>query len=116
SSGRKVLGASRGICEGGEGLGAVVVRVMLDPRTLPFISSQSPYLESLRPSDQVPAESAPGRDVELAVYGWSRTPIYASAGTSVWSLPDHEFQRLVDSREPFRAPPACDHAPFRVHL
>jgi signal transduction histidine kinase len=103
SSERKVLRASRGICEGGGTLGAIVVRVMLDPRTLPFISSQNPYLESLRPSDQVPAESAPGRDVEFAVYGWSRTPIYASAGTSVWSLPDHVFQRLVDSREPFWA-------------
>ena len=29
--------------------GAIVVRVMLDYRTLPFISSQNPYLESLRP-------------------------------------------------------------------
>ncbi|PYR59575.1 MAG: hypothetical protein DMF91_14510, partial [Acidobacteria bacterium] len=116
SSERKVLRASRGICEGGEGLGAVVVRVMLDPRTLPFISSQSPYLESLRPSDQVPAESAPGRDVELAVYGWSRTPIYASAGTSVWSLPDHVFQRLVDSREPFWATLTRGDDRFRVYF
>ena len=44
-----VLRASRGICVGGRPVGGIVVRVMLDYRTLPFISSQSPYLESLRP-------------------------------------------------------------------
>ena len=60
---------------------------MLDYRTLPFISSQSPYLESLRPDRQVAPEGVSGRDVEFVVYGWSRAPIYAS-GTSVWPLPD----------------------------
>ena len=51
---------------------------MLDYRTLPFISSQSPYLESLRPDRQRHAEGVSGRDVEFVVYGWSRAPIYAS--------------------------------------
>ena len=73
---------------------------MLDYRTLPFISSQSAYLESLRPNRQIAAEGVSGRDVEFAVYGWSRAPIFAS-GTSVWTLPDAVFQRLVESREPF---------------
>src|SRR5205823_6852841 len=52
-SGRHVLRASRGICDGDRRLGSIVVRVMLDPRTLPFISSQNPYLESLRAPGQV---------------------------------------------------------------
>lgn len=115
SSQRPVLRASRGICEGTGALGAIVVRVMLDPRTLPFISSsQSPYLESLRPSGDLPAESAPGRDVEFVVYGWSRTPIYA--GTRVWLLPDDVFQRLVDSRAPFWTTLTRGEEDFRVYF
>ena len=114
SSQRPVLRASRGICEGAGTLGAIVVRVMLDPRTLPFISSQSPYLESLRPAGDLPAESAPGRDVEFVVYGWSRTPIYA--GTSVWLLPDDVFQRLVESRAPFWTTLTRGEERFRVYF
>jgi signal transduction histidine kinase len=100
SSVRHVLTASRGLCDGGAPMGAIVVRVMLDYTTLPFISSQSPYLESLRPKQQPPAEGVQGRDVEFAVYGWSRVPIYAS-GTSVWPLPESVFDRTVESRAPF---------------
>jgi signal transduction histidine kinase len=100
SSQRHVLRASRGICERGRIAGSIVVSVMLDYRTLPFIEAPSPYLESLQPDRQSLAEGAVGRDVEFVVYGWSRAPIYAS-GTSVWSLPDPVFQRLVESRRPF---------------
>ena len=88
----------RGICVRGRMVGSIVVRVMLDYRTLPFISSQSPYLESLRPNRQVAPEGVSGRDVEFVVYGWSRAPIFES-GTRVWTLPDAVFQRLVDSRD-----------------
>jgi signal transduction histidine kinase len=115
SSQRPVLRASRGICEGAGSLGAIVVRVMLDPRTLPFISSQSPYLESIRPAGDLPAESAPGRDVEFVVYGWSRTPIYAGT-TSVWLLPDDVFQRLVESRDPFWTTVTRADERFRVYF
>ncbi len=116
SSERHVLVASRGVCEGGGTLGAVVVRVMLDPRTLPFISSQSPYLESLRPAGQVPAESAPEHDLEFAMYGWSRAAIFASAGTSVWPLPDAVFQRMMESRDTFWATLTRDDVGFRVYF
>ena len=118
STQRPVLRASRGICEAGGTLGAIVVRVMLDPRTLAFISSQSPYLESLRPSGDVsdlPSESAPGRDVEFVLYGWSRTPIYAVT-TSVWLLPDDVFQRLVESRAPFWTTLPRGEEQFRVYF
>jgi signal transduction histidine kinase len=96
---RQVLRTSRGICEQGRRVGAIAVSVVLDYRTLPFIESQSPYLEFLQP-ERRPVEGAFGRDVEFAVYGWSRVPTYAS-GTSVWQMPDAVFQRLVQSRDPF---------------
>ena len=115
SSTGHVLRASRGICVHGHPIGAVVVRALLDYRTLPFISSQSPYLESVRPSGQVRAEGLFGRDVEFVVYGWSRAPIFAS-GTRVWPLPDAVFARLVDSREPFWETIDQDDQPFRVYF
>jgi signal transduction histidine kinase len=114
SSTRNVLRASRGICVGGRLIGAVVVRAMLDYRTLPFISSQSPYLESLRP-EPARVEGLFGRDVEFVVYGWSRAPIFAS-GTRVWTLPDHVFQRVVDSRETFWETLDRDDQRFRVYF
>jgi len=115
SSERHVLRTGRGICDGGRIVGSIVVRVMLDYRTLPFISSQSPYLESLRPNRQVPSEGVSGRDVEFVVYGWSRAPIFES-GTGVWTLSDPVFQRLVESRDPFWAPIDRDGETFRVHF
>ncbi len=114
SSERHVLRASRGICEHGRSVGSIVVRLMLDYTTLPFISSQSPYLESLR-RDEPPAETAPGRDVEFVVYGWSRAPLFAS-GTGVWSLPDEVFDRMVASREPFWATLSRGGETFRVYV
>src|SRR4029077_442557 len=112
---RHVLRTGKGICAGGRIVGSIVVRVMLDYRTLPFISSQSPYLESLRPNRQAPPEGVSGRDVEFAVYGWSRAPIFES-GTRVWTLPDSVFQPLVESREPFWATLDRDGETFRVYF
>lgn len=113
SSSRHVLRASRGICERGRVLGSIVVRAMLDYRTLPFIASQSPYLESLRPGGSTQEDA--GHDIEFVVYGWSRAPVFSS-GTSVWSLPDDVFQRLVESRAPFWATIVRDGAPYRVYV
>ena len=75
---RHVPQASKGICEKGVIRGAIVVRVMLDYRTLPFFSSQNPYLESLRPEGQPASEGLQGNDVEFGGYGWSRAPTYVS--------------------------------------
>ncbi len=113
STERHVLRASRGICERGRSVGAIVVSVMLDYRTLPFIESQSPYFESLEPERQAAAEGAFGRGVEFVAYGWSRAPTYAS-GTSVWSLTDPVFQAMVGSRASFWATVARDDVEFRV--
>ena len=115
SSERHVLRIARGVCVRGRLVGSLVVRVMLDYRTLPFISSQSPYLESLRPNRQIAPEGVSGRDVEFIVYGWSRAPIFES-GTRVWTLPDPVFQRLVESRDRFWATLDRDDQTFRVHF
>ena len=115
SSERHVLRIARGVCVRGRMVGSIVVRVMLDYRTLPFISSQSPYLESLRPDRQVVPEGVSGRDVEFIVYGWSRAPIFES-GTRVWTLPDAVFQHLVESRDRFWATLDRDDQTFRVHF
>ncbi|HEV2986348.1 MAG TPA: HAMP domain-containing sensor histidine kinase, partial [Vicinamibacterales bacterium] len=115
SSERHVLRTSRGICQNGRLVGSIVVRVMLDYQTLPFISPQSPYLESLHANPQAPPEGVSGRDIEFAVYGWSRAPIFSS-GTSVWTLPDAIFQRMVDSRERFWATIDRGGRSFRVYL
>jgi signal transduction histidine kinase len=115
SSERHVLRTTRGICANGRIVGSVVVRVMLDYRTLPFISSLSPYLESLRPNRQPPGEGASGRDVEFAAYGWTRAPIFES-GTRVWKLDDAIFQRLIESRDHFWADVDRDGETFRVYF
>jgi signal transduction histidine kinase len=115
SSERHVLRTGKGICVRGRVVGSIVVRVMLDYRTLPFISSQSPYLESLRPNRQAPPEGVSGRDVEFAVYGWSRAPMFES-GTRVWKVDDQVFQQLIESREPFWADVERDGDTFRVYF
>ncbi|MGB7218480.1 MAG: ATP-binding protein [Vicinamibacterales bacterium] len=112
---RHVVRASRGICAGSRPIGAIVVRAMLDYRALPFIAPTSPYLASLPPERQAPAEGVYGRDVEFAVYGWSRAPIYVF-GTSVWPLPDAIFERMTASRAPDWATVDRDGQAFRVHF
>ncbi len=115
SSERHVLRAARGICARNRVVGTIVVRVMLDYRTLPFISRQSPYLQSLQIDRGTRSESEAGHDVEFAMYGWSRAPIIES-GTRVWPLPDPVFNRLVRSREPFWADLDRDGVPYRVYF
>jgi len=115
SSERHVLRTSRAICERSRVVGSIVVRAMLDYRTLPFISRQSPYLGSLQRERQPLAEGASGSDVEFAMYGWSRAPIIES-GSTVWRLPDVIFNRLVQSRDPFWATLDRDDDTFRVYF
>jgi signal transduction histidine kinase len=110
-----VLRASRGVCVNGRPVGGIIVRAMLDYRTLPFISSRSPYLESLRPDRGASAEGVSGRDVEFVLYGWSRAPLFAS-GTSVWTIPDAVFERMVDSRVRFWTDVDRANQRFRVYF
>jgi signal transduction histidine kinase len=100
---RRVLHAGRAICAAsGRRLGSIVVHTMLDYANLPFIASQSPYLELMRPSDARQGEGVTGGDVEFAVYGWSRTPLYSS-GSRAWPLEEDVFGRVEESRRPLWA-------------
>jgi signal transduction histidine kinase len=110
-----VLRASRGFCSAGRAVGGIIVNAMLDYRTLPFISSRSPYLESLRPEREAAAGGVSGSDVEFAYYGWSRAPLFAS-GASVWAIPDALFARMIESRLPFWSRIDRGNEQFRVYF
>jgi signal transduction histidine kinase len=96
---RAALHAERALCGPGEPAGSVVVHVMLDYNALPFISSESPYREAVRP-ERVGPDAGPRRPVALVIYGWSLLPVYAS-GVQVWPIDDALFERIYASREGF---------------
>ena len=112
---RNVLRASRAICIERRRVGGIVVRARLDYRALPFVSSPTPYLESLMPQAPVSTEASVGSNVELAFYGWSRAPLYAS-GTRVWPLDDSVFERMVTSRDGIWQRVVRDGELFRVYF
>ncbi len=120
---RRLLHASRGLCDDAVSAsgappalrGAIVVHVKLDYSNLPFISSQSPYVQLLRPADATQGEGVLGRDVEYVVFGWSRTPIYVS-GVAAWPLSDDVFSRILATRAPFWTTLTRGGQPFDVYL
>ena len=103
---RRMLHAERGICTTGPDgtrapTGAVVVHMaQVDYESLPFLSSQSPYVELFASPDSSPAQGAPGHDVELVIYGWGLQPTFVS-GRTAWVIGDALFQRIYASRVPF---------------
>jgi signal transduction histidine kinase len=115
SSERRILRASRGICRGRRLLASIVVRAMLDYRAVPFMSAQTPYIETLPTGTAPSVRGEVARDVEFVVYGWSRAPLHMS-GTSVWPIPDAVFDRMVQSRDPFWANVSRGGETFRVYL
>src|SRR5262245_57996453 len=101
---RRVLSAGRAVCVNDPSgtshvVGSVRVHAMLDYANLPFIASKSPYVELLRPVEPQRNEGISGGDIEFAVYGWSRMPLYTSAGTA-WHLDEATFAQLASSRTP----------------
>jgi signal transduction histidine kinase len=103
---RNMLHAERKICAPNadgvlQPVGAIVVHVVVDYRTLPFITSQSPYIEVFRPPDSgAPREGTTATHVETVIYGWGLGPIYMS-GRIAWPITDELFTRIYKSREPF---------------
>ena len=101
---RRLLHAGRGLCVEEDGrtrmVGTVVIHAMLDYGSLPFITSQNPYVELFRTPVTFDEETRLGRDVEFVVYGWSLRPIYAS-GLTTWTLDAGTFRRVYASRTPF---------------
>jgi signal transduction histidine kinase len=117
---RRVLSASRAVCVNDPRgavhvVGSVVVHAMLDYANLPFIASKSPYVELLRPAEPQRTEGISGGDIDFAVYGWSRTPLYASADTA-WRLDDATFAQLATARVPVWARLDREGQAFNVYL
>ena len=81
-------------------VGAIVVHIVFDYRTLPFLTSQSAYIEVFRQPGAATIEGTPAGDVDFTVYGWGLTAIYTSA-QSAWPLDEATFTRVYGTREPF---------------
>jgi signal transduction histidine kinase len=120
---RRMLHAERRICTsltpGGpqEPVGTIIVHVVPDYRTLPFITSQNPYFEVFRSAEGgTPGEGTPGSDVDVVIYGWSLSPIYTS-GRAAWPITDDLFGRVYDSsRLPFWATIRTGAARYQVYF
>jgi signal transduction histidine kinase len=98
---RNTLHAQRSVCVDGGPIATLVVHVVFDYRTLPFIRSQSAYLDAFSASEGSDAlEAPPAGEVKLTVYGWGLTTIFTS-GSDAWPLDEATFARVYASREPF---------------
>ena len=105
---RKHLHAERAICASpadaagaGPNLqGSIVVHVALDYEPRPFSASRGTYAALLGADHDAATRGGPGRDVELATYGWDLSLLYAS-GAAAWTLDDEMFGRIYASRDPF---------------
>ena len=90
SEDRVLLHAGRGLCDedepaaGARPRGAIVVHVMLDYATLPFLASSNVYGDLLQPGGEV-RRDAHGSSIEFAMYGWGRTPVFPTEG-SAWPI------------------------------
>jgi signal transduction histidine kinase len=113
---RRMLHAERAVCgPTGREHGTIVVHVMLDYDALPFISSQSPYFEFFTQSAGERAAAAARGGFRLVVYGWGRTPVYAS-GSTAWVMDDALFSRIYHSRDPVWTEIAASGTHYKVLL
>ena len=104
---RRLIHAERRICitdaSGNRTVqGAIILHVLFEYETLPFIASHNPYFEVIRAADTSTREGTAGGNVEVAIYGWGLQPVYTS-GRSAWPISDELFARIYASREPFWA-------------
>ena len=120
---RRMLHAARQVCTPGSPgvaarrVGTIVVHVLFDYRTLPFITSQDPYFEVFRPAGgEAPPEGTTGSDVDVAIYGWGLGAIYSSPHAT-WSIDDELFRRIYDpERRPFWTTINSGEGRYRVHF
>jgi signal transduction histidine kinase len=100
---RRLLHAGRGICDPNSDVptgGSIVVNVMLDYETLPFITARNPYNELIRPADTLTPEGSVGRAVQFVAYGWGRGSLYSSSDRA-WPLDETLLALIAQSRSPF---------------
>jgi signal transduction histidine kinase len=96
---RRMLRGERALCRpDGTSRGAIVVHLMPDYRALPFVASDDPYYDVLRPGST--ERGARIGELQVAVYGWGLLPTFAS-GNVAWPLTADLADRLTMSRAPF---------------
>ena len=112
---RNTLHAQRSVCAAdGQPIATLVVHVVFDYRTLPFISLQSAYFDVL--GGGAPLEGSPAGDVEFAAYGWGLTTIYTS-GHDAWPLDPATFERVYRAdRRPFWTIAEKGGKPYHVYF
>jgi signal transduction histidine kinase len=100
---RRLFHAGRGICDANSDVptgGSIVVNVMLDYETLPFINVRNPYNDLIRPAEALPLGGSAGRSVQFVVYGWGRGSLYSS-NSRAFPLDDTLLGLIAQSRRPF---------------
>ena len=115
---RRILHAGRALCVGGSPgaiVGSIVVHAVLDYENLSFTSSRTPYVQVLQTTDPLRTAGQSGEDIEYAVYGWSRSPLYSSRATA-WPLEDAVFAQVEQSRTPVWARLRRGTQPFDVYV
>ncbi len=112
---RNTLHAQRSVCVDGRPIATLVVHVVFDYRTLPFIRSQSAYFDAFSAAGDNALEGPPAGEIEFAVYGWGLTAIYTS-GHDAWPLDEATFARVYRSRQPFWTVLRKGTTPFNVYL
>ena len=111
---RRMLRGERALCTaGGPPRGAIVVHLMPDYRALPFVSSDDPYYDVLRPGG-IERGSRLG-DLQVAVYGWGLLPAFAS-GNVAWPITPALSDRLTASRQPFWTDLTTADRRYHVHF
>ena len=88
-----LLHAGRAVClPDGTKVGAILVHVVLDYGTLPFVADRDPSAALTR-NAAVHDHATHGRPIAFAVYGWGRTPVYPTAGTA-WPISTELLLRI----------------------
>jgi signal transduction histidine kinase len=112
---RNLLHAERAICDqDGHMLGAIVIHVEPDYRSLPFVSSANPYADALGLPD-APAAVPRVNDLQVVVYGWSLHPVFAS-GRVAWQISRDLADHLTASRDSFWTTLPAGDRTYRVHF
>lgn len=112
---RRMLHAERALCgAGGEFLGAVVVRIIPDYRTLPFVTSANPYYDALGTGERQVAGSRVS-ELQVVVYGWSLQPVFVS-GRTIWPLDQELADRVYHSRQPFWADRPFEGRTYHIYM
>ena len=110
-----MLHAERGLCgAGGEFLGAIVIRIAPDYRTLPFVTSANPYYDALGSGDTSRGGSRVA-ELQVAVYGWSLQPQFTS-GRVIWPIDEEMAGRMTRSHDPFWIDRPLDGRTYRIRF